>query len=193
VHGGELSLTSGAGGVNSGEVVISSSPVGKQATGGDVELSSGSANAIGASSGAVTIASGNALDTEPGTVRLIGGSSDLGKGASVHILAGEGVSSGLGGSLSLRKFWHRHISLDQSFHTSNSCFFTLSLPPPILTPPPQRVAKQVKRPSNLVPQGLATVVVYLFSLDPQASEEAETLTLEPRLPPMECNQEQFAF
>ena len=103
MHGGKLSLISGSGGMNSGQVVISSSSVGKHSTSGDVMLTSGSANAIGSSSGKVLIASGNNKDRTPGVIRLVGGSSDQGQGADIDIFAGEGTYSGLGGRLSLRK------------------------------------------------------------------------------------------
>lgn len=105
MHGGDLSLVSGSGGVNSGQVVIASSSVGENSSSGDVKLTSGSADAVGAISGTVIITTGTTKDTASGTLQLVGGDSELGKGADVKILAGEGTSSGLGGNLLLGKLF----------------------------------------------------------------------------------------
>ena len=104
-HGGDMSLLSGSG-LKGGSVLVSSSTAsGANSTSGDVRLASGNANAVGASSGSVVIASGDTVDSTPGTIRVIGGNSDSGRGSDVNVFAGEGTSSGIGGALSLRKFY----------------------------------------------------------------------------------------
>ncbi|KAL3800951.1 hypothetical protein ACHAWO_011761 [Cyclotella atomus] len=109
MHGGDLTLVSGSGGADSGEVLISSSAASSDATSGNVRLASGSADAARASSGTLVIASGNSYDTTPGIVQLLGGNSKLGQGGDVNVFAGDGNSSGAGGALSLRKSTFLHF------------------------------------------------------------------------------------
>lgn len=109
MHGGDLSLLSGSGGVNSGELLIASSSADRNAMSGNVRLTSGSSDADGASSGTIALQSGNTKDTTPGIVQLLGGSSELGQGGDVNVFAGDGHSSGAGGALSLRTFFFLRI------------------------------------------------------------------------------------
>ena len=106
-HGGELSLVSGRG-QNSGSISISTASVGNFGTSGTITLTSGSANAMKATSGEVTITSGNTKDYSPGKVELVGGNALSGKGGDVNIAGGDG-SSGHGGDVSLRKSFCNHM------------------------------------------------------------------------------------